>query len=170
MLDYALMLAFPVAMAFAAMFDLFTMTIPNRISIALIVLFVVAAVVTRMPLHEVGLHLAVGLGALVILFFMFSRGWLGGGDAKLWAVAALWMGPTAVVNYTVAVGLLGGLLALAILSYRQMALPGFMMSLPWAQRLHSKDCGIPYGIALAAAAIWVYPSSPWIGLLTHAAV
>jgi prepilin peptidase CpaA len=32
----------------------------------------------------------------------------------------------------------------------------------WVQRLHQKDGGVPYGIALAAAALVVYPDTIWM--------
>lgn len=53
------------------------MTIPNRVSLALIAAFAVAAVFAGMPLMTVGAHVLAGLLFLVIGIFMFSMGWLG---------------------------------------------------------------------------------------------
>ena len=33
---------------------------------------------------------------------------------------------------------------------------------PWIQRLHAKGGGVPYGIALAAAALAIYPKTGWM--------
>jgi prepilin peptidase CpaA len=35
----------------------------------------------------------------------------------------------------------------------------------WAVRLHRCDAGIPYGIALAAGALLIYPQTSWIACL-----
>jgi prepilin peptidase CpaA len=34
------------------------------------------------------------------------------------------------------------------------------MGWPWLERLHAPRTGVPYGIALAAAALVVFPESP----------
>ena len=53
---------------------------------------------------------------------------------------------------------LGGALALLILAYRRC--PAYAFPLPnWALRLHAKGEGMPYGIAIAAGALAVYPST-----------
>jgi len=59
--------------------------------------------------------------------------------------------------------LFGGALTLAIIYFRGMPLPQVLfVGLPWAERLHRSDCGVPYGIALAAAALAVYPHTEWM--------
>jgi prepilin peptidase CpaA len=93
-----------------------------------------------------------------ILFF--SAGWFGGGDAKLMAAAALWIGFDDLLVYFTQVAILGGVLAIAILAYRRLpatALPGP----DWALRLHKSGTGIPYGLAIAGAALWIYPQTAW---------
>ena len=161
MLQAALLLIFPAAMAFAGSMDLFTMTIPNRISLALIAAFLVLAPFTGMGWVGFGSHLAAGLLMLCVGIFMFARGWLGGGDAKLLAAAALWLGFEHLLGYIVLVSVAGGALASTILLYRSLAPPVWAQGLPWAMRLHDKQGGIPYGIALAVAGLWIYPSTLW---------
>ncbi len=46
-----------------------------------------------------------------------------------------------------------------------LALPWWLVGQDWAVRLHHADEGIPYGIALAGAALWIYPSSKWFAAL-----
>jgi prepilin peptidase CpaA len=58
--------------------------------------------------------------------------------------------------------LLGGLLTLMILRFRAMPLPAMLARQEWVQRLHRTDAGIPYGIALALAALLIYPNTPWM--------
>ena len=56
--DAIRLILFPALMAFAASSDLFTMTISNRLSLALAGGFVLLALVTGMSLPAAGMHLA----------------------------------------------------------------------------------------------------------------
>jgi prepilin peptidase CpaA len=149
------------AMVFAAAFDLLTMTIPNRISIALVASFALVAPLSGLPLTTIGLHIAVGAAVLLLGFFLFSRNWLGGGDAKLLAASALWLGFDSLGEFMVGVGLFGGLLSAFILVFRIHVPSHFVPDLHWLERLHGKGNGVPYGIAIAAAALVVYPETRW---------
>jgi prepilin peptidase CpaA len=159
--DYALLMVFPAAMAFAAAMDLFTMTIPNRISLFLVGSFLVVAPLTGMSMADFGAHIGTGLAVLAISIVMFGFGLFGGGDAKLLAAAALWIGYEALLPYVVLVTVLGGLLALVILAYRGAVPPAWAARYHWAMRLYDKKGGIPYGIALSGAALWVFPTTAW---------
>ncbi len=86
-LDIARLMLFPALMAFAAASDLLTMTIPNRISLALLAGFFVLAPLTGMGVHEILNHAGAGALVLVVAFGMFAMGWVGGGDAKVAAAA-----------------------------------------------------------------------------------
>ena len=99
---------------------------------------------------------------LVVSFIFFARGWIGGGDAKLAAATALWLGFDQLLNYLIFASLFGGLLTLAILRFRLMPLPALLANQEWAKRLHRMDTGVPYGIALALAALMIYPDTPWM--------
>ena len=154
-----LLLLFPAIMAFAAFSDLFTMTIPNRVSLLLVAGFIALAILAGMPLKTIGLHLAAGMAVLVITFTMFAFGWIGGGDAKLAAATGLWCGFGVLVEYLLLASVLGGLLTIAILYWRAYHLPNFALKIHWIFRLHHHKTGIPYGIALAAAGLMVYPQT-----------
>jgi prepilin peptidase CpaA len=156
---------FPLAMALAAATDLFSMTVPNWISLLLIVGFAVLAPLVGLGWSEVGLHVALAAAALVVTFVMFSFGWIGGGDAKLFAATCLWLGPQAILAYSVYAALIGGALTLLILLLRNVPLPAVLNSQGWLLRLHSPKEGVPYGIALAAAGLLVYPGTPFMAAL-----
>jgi prepilin peptidase CpaA len=164
--DALRLLLFPALMAFAAASDLVTMTISNRISIALAGAFLILAVVTGMSPVAVGWHLAAGVLVLAAGFVFFAFGWIGGGDAKLAAAIALWLGFDYLLPYLIYASLLGGVLTLMILKFRLMPLPGFLTH-PWILRLHDSGTGVPYGIALAAAALIMYPQTGWMSALAH---
>ena len=156
MLVKLFLMAFPVAMAFAAANDLFTMKIPNRISLALIAAFFAAALLAGVSLQTIGIHAAIAMGVLAATFLLFAFNMLGGGDAKLMAAGALWMGPEQIVPFLVYVTVFGGALSVVILAYRKF--PAGAFALPgWAQRLHVGGTGIPYGIAIAAGGLMVFP-------------
>lgn len=161
-LDIARLMLFPALMAFAAASDLFTMTIPNKISLALAGGFLVLAVISGMGLHEILSHVGAGAVVLVIAFACFAMGWVGGGDAKVAAAAALWFGFEHLLDYLVYASMFGGALTLLLLQFRQWPLPYALGGQPWLLRLHHKDTGIPYGIALAVGALMIYPETEWI--------
>jgi prepilin peptidase CpaA len=161
-LDLARVFLFPALMAFAAASDLFTMTIPNRVSLLLVAGFFVLAVLGGMPLASIAMHVAAGLTVLVIAFACFAFGWVGGGDAKVAAAAGLWFGFPPLASYLVYASLFGGALTLLMLQFRRWPLPYSLVSQEWLQRLHHKDSGIPYGIALALGALMIYPETEWM--------
>jgi prepilin peptidase CpaA len=168
-LDIARLLLFPALMAFAAASDLFTMTISNRVSLALLGGFFGLAVLSGMGLHDMLLHVGAGAAVLVVAFACFAFGWIGGGDAKVAAGVALWFGFGHMLDFLVYASLFGGALTLLLLQFRQWPLPYPLTSQSWLLRLHDRESGIPYGIALAIGALMIYPETEWIKAvdLTH---
>ena len=161
MYDVAILTVFPAAVAFAGAMDLFTMTIPNRISLMLLVAFVVLAPFAGLGPWQVAHHFGAGLTVLAVGILLFIPGWIGGGDAKLAAAIALWVGFENLFPYLFFVALAGGMLAAAFSAFRGMPLSRMIVAEPWAVRLHSRDGGLPYGIALASGALCVYPHTAW---------
>ena len=156
---------FPALMAFAATSDLFTMTISNRVSLALTAGFFVLAWGSGMGVAAAGAHVGAGLLMLVLCFVCFARGWIGGGDAKLAASTALWLGFDQLLAFLLCASVLGGLLTLLVLRFRISPLPRVLAGEEWVLRLHRMDAGVPYGIALASAALLVYPDTVWMKTL-----
>jgi prepilin peptidase CpaA len=160
--DVVRLVLFLALMAFAASADLITMTISNRIPVILAAGFFALAALDGLPGAEIGNHLAAGLLVLAVCFVFFARGWIGGGDAKLASATALWFGFTHLYAYLLYASLLGGALTLLLLEFRRRTLPPALAGQPWVARLHEPNGGVPYGIALAAAALVIYPSTPWM--------
>ena len=161
-LDVARLLLFPALMAFAAASDLFTMTISNRVSLALAAGFLALALLSGMEFSDILRHLGAGVAVLAVAFVCFALGWVGGGDAKVAAGAALWFGFGHLLDYLVYASLFGGVLTLLLLQFRQWPLPYQLAGHAWLLKLHAKESGIPYGIALAIGALVVYPETEWI--------
>lgn len=169
-MPYAVQLAlysvFPVALALAALSDLVTMTIPNRLTLFLGAAFIVLLPLTGPDLATAGLHVAAGAIGLVVAFALFALGWIGGGDAKLAAAVALWFGWSFhTVEFVAYASVFGGLLTVLLLGFRRTVLPGFGALPGWVKRLHDDKAGVPYGIALACGALAVYPATVWSSIL-----
>src|SRR5882672_8823150 len=164
--DAVRLMLFPAMMAFAASSDLLTMTISNRVSLILVGSFFALALASGMNAADMLSHVGAAGVVLVVAFGCFARGWIGGGDAKLAAATALWLGFDFLLNYLIYASLFGGVLTLVLLQFRMVPLPPMLAGREWAERLHSKESGVPYGIALAAAALAIYPDTPWMAAIT----
>ena len=160
--DTIRLMLFPALMAFAASSDLLTMTISNRVSLVLVGGFFALAFAGGMSGADMFAHVGAGAIVLVVAFGCFARGWIGGGDAKLAAATALWLGFDYLMTYLVYASLFGGLMTLLLIQFRMNPLPAVLAGQSWAERLHRKDAGVPYGIALATAALAIYPDTPWM--------
>jgi prepilin peptidase CpaA len=157
-LQIALLLIFPALVTVGALRDLTSFTIPNWISLALIAGFVPAALALGLSPGELGAHVGLGALGLVLGMGMFAAGWIGGGDAKLFAAAALWLGWPAVVSYAAFTGLAGGGLALALLGLRSSWVRPYIMTGPaWFGRLTAPGENVPYGVAIAVGALAAFP-------------
>jgi prepilin peptidase CpaA len=157
MSGFLVLLVFPALLALAAGWDIASYTIPNRLSLALCAAFALFAVSSGLSGGAIGLHLAAGLVGLAAGFGMFAAGWIGGGDAKLFAATALWFGFSDLLAYTLIAAVVGGGLTLLLLMLRQVPLPAGLIGQPWIARLHHARSGIPYGAALAAGALIELP-------------
>jgi len=160
-----LVAVFPVVVTVAASYDLLTMQIPNRFPAALAIAFLALALLSGLPLSTIGIHLLAGLAVLACTFALFAFGFLGGGDAKLASAIVLWVGLEQALPFLMLTALFGGALSLIVLAFRSIPLPGFLLGWTPALRLHEKGAGVPYGVALAAAALAVFPDTQWFVLL-----
>lgn len=127
----------------AAASDVARWRIPNGLCVAL----ALAALTLAFPqsahdaLSRGGSFLAVSAVALVL----YLRGGLGGGDVKLMAAAALWMPLSTLPVFALALGLAGGVQALATLALRRLA-PAGPDAAPARRRM-------PYGLSIATAGL-----------------
>ncbi|MGY5778090.1 A24 family peptidase [Rhizobium sp. LEGMi135b] len=160
MLETAILLIFPLCMSIAAISDLLTMTIPNRLSLALAISFFVLAPIVGLSFAEIGMQVA-GAGAVFFACFtLFALNVMGGGDAKLLAAAALWFGLDAsLLEFLIYVAFIGGAVTILIMLLRSQANTILAMGLPLPNSLVIAK-KIPYGIAIAIGGIMAFPSSP----------
>jgi prepilin peptidase CpaA len=150
-------------MAYAAASDLLTMRIPNWLSLALLAAFSAFFVSGALPWDAALMHVAAAALVLAVCFALFALRWMGGGDAKLAAATALWLGFSSLLDYLLIAAVAGGVLTLAILLMRACPLPPSALAWTWLSRLYDRKSGVPYGVALALAALVVFPHSRvWI--------
>ena len=161
MLEYGLLLFFPFLMIYAAASDLFSMTISNKVSLLLISGFMVFAFLMGFGLNAILWHWAAFGLILGCGFVLFSLGVMGGGDVKLAASTALWFGWEHLMEYLVLTSILGAVLTLLFVMGRAQFIPKFVAEIGWVARLYRSN-QVPNGIALGAAALMVYPDTPWM--------
>lgn len=155
--QFLVLIVFPAILIAAAVWDLGSYTIPNGLQLALLAAFVLFALAVQMPLATLGWHLLAGAAALVAGFVLFALGYIGGGDAKLFGCVALMFGVHDAAQYGLLASIFGGALTLGLLAMRGVPLPQFLTTMPWLLRLHDEREGVPYGVALAAAAFVQLP-------------
>jgi prepilin peptidase CpaA len=161
MIEALILVVFPFCMVFAALSDMVSMTIANRVSLLLIGCFAVVAPFAGMDWTTIGMHVVAACLVLAVTFSLFAFGAMGGGDAKLMTATALWIGySTELVQYLVYGAVVGGLLTLALVIYRNSPLAVYTGQNVLLRHFADGKAGIPYGVALGIAGLLVYPSTP----------
>ena len=159
-LQGALLTLFPALVIIAALTDATSFTIPNRISLLLLAVYVPASMLLGRPLTDMGLDAAVGVAALAGGMAMFAAGWIGGGDAKLFAACALWLGLGGAPTFLLVTAISGGGLAVLLLNARSATLKTYFSAGPaWLARLATPGGDVPYGVAIAIGALAAFPQS-----------
>ncbi|CAN7525973.1 prepilin peptidase [Rhizobium rhizogenes] len=166
MLEAATLLIFPLCLSVAAISDLLTMTIPNRVSLILLGAFIMLAPFVGLTLPEIGMHIAGAAIVFCACFAFFALNVMGGGDAKLLAASALWFGfDPSLLAFLVYVSFIGGALTIVILMIRSQSNTIMAMGLPVPNSLLIAK-KIPYGIAIAIGGFLAFPSSPLVTAIT----
>lgn len=157
-LQYAALIGFAALMIIAAVEDLRRLVIPNALPLSVCVLWPLYIAPTASLLSAAG---AVGCAAIIFIAgaLCFSRGFLGGGDVKLLTAVTLWAGPGLTPSLLVVTGVLGGALALLLLvpPCAHLATLARVKLGPATdpEPSHRLTTPVPYGIAIAAAAMLV---------------
>jgi len=121
----------------AAVIDVRTFTISNKLNLAVALLAPVYWLsIALSPWPGVAIQLAAGAAVFVVLAGAFFAGMMGGGDVKLAAALALWFPPLVTVKFLVLMSLAGGVLTVAVLAWHRFKRRGGRPE-------------IPYGVAIA---------------------
>lgn len=146
----------------AAISDFLTMRIPNWLNAVIALAFFPMAFLTGMPGEAILWHCLASVIVLVVGFGLFSAGFIGGGDAKLLAAVALWIGWEQLSPFLVFTVLAGGVLALTMKAWQMFRLEGEVHEIGWAKRLFGLKMDLPYGVAIAAGTILAFPGTWWM--------
>lgn len=158
----AIFLILPFCLAFAALNDLFSMTIPNRITLFLLFSFLIVAPFSGMDWHTFAMSLAAAGMVFFACFALFATNVMGGGDAKLLTAAAVWYGfNISLIEFLLAVTFLGGILTVGILILRSRSQEIMAVGIPIPDSLMVAK-KIPYGIGIAAAGLLTYGEAPLV--------
>lgn len=157
---------FPILTIVAGLKDLSSYTIPNWVSLALALAFVLLALTVGLPLAALGGHLLIGVLALVAGMALFAVGWVGGGDAKLLAACCLWLGWPGTEAFLLDTALAGGALAMLLLLARSQPVRALTPPLlGWVDRLVTPGEPAPYGVAIAIGALAAFPAADILRLV-----
>lgn len=161
MTEFLLLALFPTLVIAAGIGDCLTMRIPNWLNGATALAAVAMAILAGMPLELLPWHLLAGLIMLVVGFGLFAGNFIGGGDAKLMAAAALWIGWSGLLVFVLITAVAGGALAI-VMKVWQLIRTDQEVRGTWFRRIFRSDLNLPYGVAIAAGALWVYPATWWM--------
>jgi prepilin peptidase CpaA len=159
------LLLFAGGMTYAGLRDVATLTISNRLVLGLAGAYLILAPAAGVAPEAIASSAFAAAVVLGCTFALFAFGWIGGGDAKLSAVAVLWLGSDLTLDYVLYASVCGTLVTLALLQFRRFPLPVFLGKSEWTSRLHTRGSGVPYGVALAMAALLLVPESHWLTVL-----
>jgi prepilin peptidase CpaA len=133
----ALLLGLAAILVVAAVVDVRTFTISNRLNATVALMAPLYWLSTALsPWPDVAIQLAAGATVFTLLAGAFYAGMMGGGDVKLAAALALWFSPGAIIKFLVLMSLAGGVLTLLVLVWHRV------------KRREGRP-EIPYGVAIA---------------------
>ncbi len=160
--SFILISIFPLLFVMAGIGDFFTLRIPNWLNGLMVVLFFPVALIAGMPLDVMMWHVLAGLLVLAVGMLLFFTIRFGGGDAKMLAVGALWVGWSALLPFSIYTAFAGGALALAVAAWiaakhwYEVPISGLFNT------VFSHEANVPYGIAIAAGGLMSFSESWWL--------
>ncbi len=139
----------------AALSDILRFRIPNRICLALVLLYPAYVLAASQPVAWLP-ALAVALACLAAGFILYLLNACGAGDAKLFAAVALWAGPALILPLGLYTSLAGGVMVLFLWCQHRLALtPSVAMVVQTATNPSFSKQPMPYGAAIAVGGLYV---------------
>lgn len=147
-----LLLGLAIILVVAAVIDVRTYTISNRLNATVALLAPVYWWSIHLPLWpDASIQIAVALAVFAVLAVTFYIGMMGGGDVKLAAALALWFSPGSTLRFLVIMSLAGGVLTLVVMILHRIR---HDPPPPDSEEAPVKP-EIPYGVAIAIGALWI---------------
>ena len=143
--SYGLLGLLAIALLTAAFTDIRRRQIDNWLNAAIALGAPLFWLASGLSLVDVGWQLGVAVATFAVLAVLFAFRAMGGGDVKLLTALALWIQPVWFLRLLIVMALVGGVLTLVL---------GM-----WHIARRRKDkIAIPYGVAIASAALWTLSS------------
>jgi prepilin peptidase CpaA len=132
-----LLVALAALLLVAAIIDVRTFTISNRLNLTVALLAPLYWFsVSMVPWPGIAIQLAGATTVFILLAGAFYAGMMGGGDVKLAAALALWFPPVGTIKFLILMSVAGGVLTLVVLAWHH------------AKKREGRP-EIPYGVAIA---------------------
>lgn len=165
MIAYLLLSVFPAALLIAAANDIYEFKIPNWISIILVAAYPAAGFAVGASPHVMIEGTLIGAAALTIGFALFAVKIVGGGDAKLFAATAPWLGFVGLGGFLFYTAMAGLFLAIAMGTFRKLPVLPVYAHAPWLIKLHERKKDLPYAVAIAAGGLLSFSQTPYFQLV-----
>ncbi len=165
MVPYLLLSIFPAALIVAAANDIYEFKIPNWISIILILTYPAAGLAVGASIETMLEGFLIGAGALALGFGLYAGRVIGGGDAKLAAATAPWLGAGALGSFLFLTAVAGLGLAIVMMMFRKMPILPIYSHAPWLIELHQRKKDLPYGVAIASGGLLSFSQTPFFQLV-----
>lgn len=148
-----------ILLLYVATIDVATRLIRNEVCLALALLGITSQLPNSMQVAE---SLVAAAILFLLLFVLYTRGGIGGGDVKLLTASAIGLPLTGVIELLTITALAGGILALVHLLMRHLPYPRLAPAgSSFARRVyaierwrHLRHAPLPYGVAIACGGIW----------------
>lgn len=155
LVDYIVVALFIGLLAWAAVSDFRTYTIPNNVTLSIAALYPAHVVASPTAVDWVG-GVAVAAVILTVGIVLFALRVAGGGDVKLLSATALWAGPAQIVAFLLLVSIAGAVLAMVTASHLRYLRPWPSGALaPDEETALKLRRSVPYGVAIASGGLWV---------------
>lgn len=148
---------FAAAMLHALVTDLRHRRIRNTTVIVLLAAWLPMAIAAGVPATEMAAAVVAAVMVFAAGFGCFAAGWIGGGDVKLAAAAALWLGAGQAASFLLLASVLGAVLTVLIMVAVRIRRGAVGHGRP---RIDAGSRAVPYGPALAGAALALLHASP----------
>lgn len=145
-----LLIALGLTLVAAALIDIRTFTISNRLNAAVALGAPLYWWSTGLPLWpDAAIQAGIAAAVFAALALTFYLGVMGGGDVKLAAALALWFSPGSTLRFLVYMSIAGGLLTLVVLAAHRRW-PDWQVDEDGRPRARPE---VPYGVAIAAGGL-----------------
>lgn len=165
MYDTLLLSVFPVLIMSAGIADYASLKIPNWLNGLIAASIIPFVLVSGMPVEIFAWHVVAAIITFLVGMVLFSSSLIGGGDVKMAAACALWIGWVPLPEFALLTLVAGGILAggtLLWVAVEHVMMIGKDDEPFWYRAITSNRIQLPYGLAIAAGGTIIFPATWWL--------